>query len=83
MLDLSLAPCPYCNSKRLHMVVASFTTHKVVCEQCRCSGPQRRTSNDAIIEWNHVSRQVWRELPAGALNEEQGVLRPPVAAAAR
>jgi hypothetical protein len=58
MLDKNLAPCPYCNSRRLHLVLASFT-HKVVCEQCRCSGPQRRTTDDAMAEWNQVSQRVW------------------------
>lgn len=58
MLDMQLAPCPYCHSRRLHMVVASFT-HKVVCEQCRGSGPQRRTTGDAVAEWNQVSKRVW------------------------
>lgn len=53
MVDSQLAPCPYCRSSKLHFATAAFC-HKVVCEHCRASGPQRRTREDAQAEWNRV-----------------------------
>lgn len=73
MLETGLAPCPYCKSHRLHLVVAAFT-HKVVCEHCRCSGPQRRSSTDAITEWNRVGQSI-----AGFGSVEMKVPQQPIA----
>lgn len=43
-----IEPCPACGSGR----VAYDFSHKVVCQDCRHSGPMGKTIQDAITGWN-------------------------------
>lgn len=48
-----LKPCPFCGSKRIHLVDASeLGNNWVRCDNCETEGPCHLTEQNAIEAWN-------------------------------
>jgi len=47
--------CPFCSDAHLHISHLRLTFF-VVCQHCNGSGPRRRRIEDAVDQWNRLSR---------------------------
>ena len=56
-MAIDIYPCPFCSSHHLHIVHHMFT-HGVTCESCKAQGPRCRRIEEAVVEWNHTSKQI-------------------------
>lgn len=56
-MAISILPCPFCGSLRLH-IVHHLLTQGVTCESCKAQGPHCRRMEDAVVEWNATSKKL-------------------------
>lgn len=54
-----LEPCPFCDSLHLH-ISQHLMSHSVTCQSCKGSGPHKQLLDDAIGDWNTLSRLATR-----------------------
>jgi Lar family restriction alleviation protein len=47
--------CPFCGDSHIHISHLRLTFF-VVCQHCNGSGPRRRRIEDAVDQWNRLSR---------------------------
>ncbi|WP_281647467.1 Lar family restriction alleviation protein [Parendozoicomonas sp. Alg238-R29] len=52
-----LEPCPFCGGTQgsVHHQVFS---HRVICKTCNACGPRCRTQEQALLQWEHQSREL-------------------------
>lgn len=51
--------CPFCGDAHIHIAHQRMTFF-VVCQHCNGSGPRRHQIEDAVDQWNRLSRALAR-----------------------
>ncbi len=51
----NLEPCPFCGSCNMH-ISHHLLSRAVCCQHCKATGPHRRTTEEAVLNWNRVSK---------------------------
>jgi Lar family restriction alleviation protein len=51
--------CPFCGDAHIHIAHLRMTFF-VVCQHCNGSGPRRHQIEDAVDQWNRLSRALAR-----------------------
>lgn len=49
--------CPFCNNTHLH-IKSHLLSHNVICQTCKATGPRYKSIENAIKNWNTISKQL-------------------------
>ena len=52
-----LEPCPFCGNTEASMQ-QSLLKYRVICDSCKAFGPRCRSYYQALMQWEHQSREL-------------------------